>query len=209
MEKMFCCIPKEIHYFSTVKDAQIKKMSDQELLQKYLEGKDNNFLGILLERYTMLILGVAMKYLKNEEDAKDAVQQIFLKVSLELQKYKVDYFKSWLYMVTRNHCLMQLRKKSTSRLSAIPDNIAASPDEISANELFEKEALLENMHAALDTLSEGQKTCVTLFYLEKKSYQEITTLTGLDNLQVKSNIQNGKRNLKILVLKKMENGNHG
>ncbi|MEO7210932.1 MAG: sigma-70 family RNA polymerase sigma factor, partial [Chitinophagaceae bacterium] len=109
---MFRSITDKIHYFSTVKDAQIKKLSDQELLQKYLEGKGNNFLGILLERYTMLILGVAMKYLKNEEDAKDAVQQIFLKVSLELQKYKVEYFKSWLYMVTRNHCLMQLRKKS-------------------------------------------------------------------------------------------------
>lgn len=209
MEKMYGCIPKKIHYFSTVKDAQIKKLSDQELLQKYLEGNDNYFLGVLLERYTMLILGVAMKYLKNEEDAKDAVQQIFLKVSLELKKYKVDYFKSWLYMVTRNYCLMQLRKKPTTRLSALPGELAASTDDISTNKLFEKESLLENMHAALEMLTEGQKTCVTLFYLQKKSYQEITALTGMDQLQVKSNIQNGKRNLKILVLKKMENGNYG
>lgn len=209
MEKMFCCIKDKIHYFSAVKDALIKKLSDQELLQKYLEAKDNYFLGILLERYTMLILGVAMKYLKNEEDAKDAVQQIFLKVSLELQKYSVDYFKSWLYMVTRNYCLMQLRKKSTARLTALPEEIPALPDEISTKKLFENETLLDNMHAAIDMLSEGQKTCVTLFYLEKKSYQEITAITGMDNLQVKSNIQNGKRNLKILVLKKMETGNYG
>ena len=206
---MFCCITDKIHYFSAVKDALIKKLSDQELLQKYLEAKDNYFLGILLERYTMLILGVAMKYLKNEEDAKDAVQQIFLKVSLELQKYSVDYFKSWLYMVTRNYCLMQLRKKSTARLTALPEEIPALQDEISTNKLFENETLLDNMHAAIDMLSEGQKTCVTLFYLEKKSYQEITAITGMDNLQVKSNIQNGKRNLKILVLKKMETGNYG
>ncbi|MEO8117355.1 MAG: sigma-70 family RNA polymerase sigma factor [Bacteroidota bacterium] len=206
---MFRSIKDKIHYFSTVKDAQIKKLSDQELLLKYLEAKDNYFLGILLERYTMLILGVAMKYLKNEEDAKDAVQQIFLKVSLELQKYSVDYFKSWLYMVTRNYCLMQLRKKSTARMTALPEEIPALQDEISANKLFENETLLDNMHAAIDMLSEGQKTCVTLFYLEKKSYQEITLLTGMDNLQVKSNIQNGKRNLKILVLKKMETGNYG
>lgn len=209
MENMFCCIPKKIHYFSTVKDAHIKKWNDQQLLEKYLEEKDNYFLGILLERYTMLILGVAMKYLKNEEDAKDAVQQIFLKVSLELQKYKVDYFKSWLYTVTRNHCLMQLRQKPLSRVSALPDDIAAAPGEISLNSIFEKETLLENLHASLAQLSEGQKTCVTLFYLEKKSYQEITAITGMDNLQVKSNIQNGKRNLKILVVKKMETGNHG
>ncbi len=192
-----------------MKDAHIKKLSDQQLLQKYLEEKDNSLLGILLERYTMLVLGVAMKYLKNEEDAKDAVQQIFLRVSLELAKYKVQYFKSWLYMVTRNYCLMQLRKKPSARLSELPGEIAAATDDFSMHQFFEKETLLENMHAALEMLSEGQKTCVTLFYLKKKSYQEIAVITGMDQLQVKSNIQNGKRNLKILVLKKMETGNHG
>lgn len=192
-----------------MRDAHIKKLSDQQLLQKYIEEKDNNLLGILLERYTMLVLGVTMKYLKNEEDAKDAVQQIFLKVSLELPKYNVEYFKSWLYMVTRNYCLMQLRKKPASRLSELPGDIAESTDDISLHKFFEKEALLENMHAALEKLSEGQKTCVTLFYLQKKSYQEIAAITGMDQLQVKSNLQNGKRNLKILVLKKMETGYHG
>ncbi len=52
-----------------------------------------------------------MKYLKNEQDAKDCVQQIFLKVISELHKYKVDYFKSWIYMIAKNHCLMKLRDK--------------------------------------------------------------------------------------------------
>ena len=51
----------------------------------------------------MLLLGVCMKYLKNEEEARDAVQQVFLKVLTEVSKYKIDYFKSWLYMVAKNH----------------------------------------------------------------------------------------------------------
>ena len=64
-----------------------------------------------MPRYTLLLLGVCMKYLKNEEEAKDCVQQIFLKVITELKKYRVEYFKSWLYMVAKNHCLMKIRDR--------------------------------------------------------------------------------------------------
>src|SRR5713226_5408526 len=86
-------------------------MTDQELLENFHSTRDNDWLGILLHRYTLLLLGVCMKYLKNEEEAKDSVQQVFLKVIQELHKYKVEYFKSWLYMVAKNHCLMRLRDK--------------------------------------------------------------------------------------------------
>ena len=86
-------------------------ITEAELLQKFTTDGNNFWLGILLQRYTLLLFGVCMKYLKNEEAAKDAVQQIFLKAITELQKYKVDYFKSWLYMVAKNHCLMKLRDK--------------------------------------------------------------------------------------------------
>src|SRR5215470_9299462 len=84
-------------------------MSDQELLEHFYASQDNHWLGILLPRYTLLLLGVCMKYLKNEEEAKDCVQHIFLKAITELPKYKVEYFKAWIYMVARNHCLMRIR----------------------------------------------------------------------------------------------------
>ena len=83
---------------------------DQELLQRFYADGNNQWLGQLLQRYTLMLLGVCMKYLKNEEEAKDAVQQIFEKAIHELGKYKVDYFKSWIYMVAKNYCLMQLGK---------------------------------------------------------------------------------------------------
>ncbi|HPH24076.1 MAG TPA: sigma-70 family RNA polymerase sigma factor, partial [Chitinophagaceae bacterium] len=88
-------------------------ITDNELLIYYYTEKDNKWVGILLQRYTLLLLGTCMKYLKNEEEAKDAVQQIFLKAITELSKYKVEYFKSWIYMVAKNHCLMKLRDKNT------------------------------------------------------------------------------------------------
>src|SRR5574339_504039 len=104
-------------------------MSDQELLEKFYKDHDNQWLGILLERYTLLLLGVCMKYLKNEELARDSVQHIFLKVITELQKYRVEYFKSWLYMVAKNYCLMQLRDKAGKHTVEISEKIIAETDE--------------------------------------------------------------------------------
>lgn len=176
---------------------------DQELLAHFYSSRNNEWLGILLQRYTLLLLGVCMKYLKNEEEAKDTVQQIFLKVIAELQKYKVDYFKSWLYMIARNQCLMRLRDKHGKTPAALTENLAVQ-DDSDIKELAEKDKLLSLMEIALQQLNTEQKTCVTLFYLQKKSYQEITEQTGYTLLQVKSHIQNGKRNLKLLVERKLK-----
>jgi RNA polymerase sigma factor (sigma-70 family) len=185
----------------TLNEKKFKHLSDQDLLDQYFETKDNNLLGILLQRYTLLLLGVCMKYLKNEEAAKDAVQQIFLKVIHELQRYKVQYFKSWLYMIARNYCFMQLRKHGIENVTEINENIVEEPTS-RANEI-EKERLITMMESSLAELNNEQKTCVTLFYLDKKSYQQISEETGFNLMQVKSFIQNGKRNLKLLVEKKL------
>ncbi|GAC1441491.1 MAG: sigma-70 family RNA polymerase sigma factor [Sediminibacterium sp.] len=176
-------------------------ITDNELLERFYSDRNNRWLGTLLQRYTLLLLGVCMKYLKNEEEAKDAVQQIFLKAITELEKYKVDYIKSWLYRVARNHCLMKLRDKNI--VISIEDKIQLKAEENGRQELVMREASLDMLETTIEELNEAQKTCVTLFYLQKKSYQEITTATGFNLLQVKSHIQNGKRNLKILMEKKM------
>jgi RNA polymerase sigma-70 factor (ECF subfamily) len=140
-----------------------------------------------------------MKYLKNEEDAKDAVQQIFLKVINELHKYRVDYFKSWLYMIAKNHCLMKLRDKNKIHVEINEHNAADEPTQI--NLLTEKDNALNKMNIALQQLNKEQRQCVILFYLEKKSYTEIAAITSYDMMQVKSYIQNGKRNLRLLMEK--------
>jgi RNA polymerase sigma-70 factor (ECF subfamily) len=179
-------------------------IADSELLENFYSSKDNQWLGLLLQRYTLLLLGVCMKYLKNEEEAKDTVQQIFLKVITELQKYRVDYFKSWLYMIARNQCLMRLRDKQGKIARELTESLQLKEQENNIDEMTEKDALLGFIENALDELNGEQKTCVTLFYLQKKSYSEISEKTGYTLLQVKSHIQNGKRNLKMLVTKKMK-----
>ncbi|MBS1743793.1 MAG: sigma-70 family RNA polymerase sigma factor [Bacteroidetes bacterium] len=145
----------------------------------------------------MLLFGVCMKYLKNEEEAKDAVQQVFLKVIGELRKYKVEYFKTWLYMVAKNHCLMKLRDKGKYTQELNEHTIAATADSTEITKAKEKDHTLELLSVALLKLNKEQQLCVTLFYLQKKSYQQVAEETGFSLLQVKSHIQNGKRNLKI------------
>ncbi|HEX4849487.1 MAG TPA: sigma-70 family RNA polymerase sigma factor, partial [Puia sp.] len=179
-------------------------LTDQEILDNFYADRDNDWLGILLERYILLLFGVCMKYLKNEDEAKDSVQQIFLKAITELHKYKVSYFRSWIYMVARNYCLMQLRDRQGKPVTAVNDRVIAIEDEDAGmNQLLEKENLLQLMSNSMDELNGDQKKCLTLFYLEKKSYQEVADSTGHSLMQVKSYIQNGKRNLKILLDKKM------
>lgn len=187
-----------------MKNDKYQHMSDQELLEQFYHEHDNEWLGHLLQRYTLLLLGVTMKYLKNEEEAKDSVQQIFLKVIQELQKYKVEFFKSWLYMVAKNHCLMKLRDRQGKMTTEINERLQAQPGEQADMQvLADNEHTIELMESSLKELNTEQQQCLTLFYLQKKSYQQVSEKTGYSMLQVKSYIQNGKRNLKILVEKKI------
>ena len=174
-------------------------ISDTELLNRFYADHDNTWLGILLERYTILLLGVSMKYMKNEEEAKDIVQQVFLKAIGELHKYKVEYFKSWIYMIAKNHCLMQLRNKGRFTAELTEQNAATAAEPEDKNNYIEKDKTLDKLALALQQLNKEQQQCVTLFYIEKKSYLEISQQSEFSILQVKSHIQNGKRNLKIIM----------
>ena len=183
-------------------------ITDAELLDLYYQDQNQEWIGILLERYTLLLLGVCMKYLKDENEAKDCVQQIFLKILTEVGKYKIDFFKSWLYMVAKNHCLMRLRDKGAKGMKELNDHHAVAPEE-NKQELISSEKTYDLLEEALNELSEEQRQCVILFYLKKNSYQQISEKTAYTPMQVKSYIQNGKRNLKNLLDKKMKQRSEG
>jgi RNA polymerase sigma factor (sigma-70 family) len=176
-------------------------LTDSEILQHFYADHDNEWLGTLLERYTLLLYGVSMKYLKNPEEARDSVQQIFLKAITELHKYEVSYFGSWIYMIAKNHCLMLLRnRKHGIPVDEVTEPVAESEDP----DPLKNEKLLNELNDALQHLNHGQRTCIRKFYLEKKSYQTISSETGFAMVKVKSYIQNGKRNLRLLIEKKLD-----
>ena len=179
-------------------------ITDEQLLNNYTADGNQEWIGILLERYTLLLFGVCMKYLKNEEEAKDCVQQLFLKVLTDISKYQITFFKSWLYMVAKNHCLMKLRNGSNKQIQTLTDAVTNTTIEDRESELLENEEKYTLLEDAIQELNEEQRLCVTLFYLEKKSYNQIVETTAFNLLQVKRYIQNGKRNLKLLLEKKIK-----
>lgn len=186
-----------------MKADQYQHTSDAELLDKFAADGNAEWLGILLQRYTLLLLGVCLKYLKDETEARDAVQQVFLKVLTEVPKYKIEYFKSWLYMVAKNHCLMRLRSKDARWVREVSED-TPTPEESTREEILENEAAYDVLEDSLAELSKEQQTCVQMFYLQKQSYQQIGEQTGFSLLQVKSYIQNGKRNLKLIMERKLK-----
>lgn len=170
---------------------------DEVILHEYYRHGNANCLGILLGRYTVLLLGVCLKYLKEEEPAKDAVQQVFEKAIKELQKrYKIDNFGGWLYRIAVNHCLSELRNNRRLHSDITASPVAADeaiPDELHWQQVEHAERLKHEMQF----LKEDQRIALEMFYFENKTYNDIASITGWDIKSIKSYIQNGKRNLKI------------
>lgn len=172
-------------------------ISDSELLERYQKEDDRAALGYLLSRYTVRLIGVCMKYLQDEDAAKDMVQQVYLKCIYDLKVTDVQQVGGWLYRVTQNACLSALRAKKYNVLS-VEDVEEALIDEDNTED-FLIEQHIDALPLALSQLKPEQRTCVELFYLKKQSYQEIAEASNLSIKEVKSYIQNGKRNLKILL----------
>jgi RNA polymerase sigma factor (sigma-70 family) len=178
-------------------------LTDVELLALYRQTRDKELVGVLYKRYAHLVFGLCMKYFKDEDQAADAVTNIFTKLFDDLLKHKVEYFKSWLYTYSKNHCLMTLRSAKSNLRKSLEYSanfkvVMENSEEMhqNANKREQEYALLEQ---ALTALSDEQRVCVELFYLKDKSYAQITEITGHDLNKVKSHIQNGKRNLKIML----------
>lgn len=185
----------------------IKSFCDTELLIAYKKSNDNNYIGELFERYTHLIFGVCMKYLKNEEDSKDAVMQIFENLIEDLKVQEISNFKSWIYSVSKNHCLMILRKGKTAGkarenlFEKIKAEVMESVDVIHQHNKVELNDKIPKLKKGIELLNTEQRKCIELLYLHDKSYNEVSQITGYSLKQVKSYIQNGKRNLKIYLEK--------
>ena len=173
--------------------------ADNELINIFSETGDNRFVGILYQRYGHLVLGLSIKYLKNKDEAQDAVIQIFANLINDLKKHKIEYFKSWLYVYSKNFCLMELRKRQSTlkKELELKENVVLFMDMSDPEHLKEKEKQITLMEKAIELLNVDQKRCINLFYLKNKSYVEIMEMTGYSNNDVKSYIQNGKRNLKL------------
>jgi len=175
--------------------------SDEKLLLEYRQTGDMAALAVLYQQYMHLVFGVCLKYLKDEELSKDAVMQIFEELIVKVTKHDIKQFKSWLYVLSRNYCLMQLRSGKKMQTEALDEVMELAGDLHPDNEREEDLTALERCK---EKLPSAQKLSIQLFYIEEKCYKEIADDTGYTLNEVKSYIQNGKRNLKICLEKNRE-----
>ncbi|RRA99185.1 RNA polymerase sigma factor [Larkinella rosea] len=180
-----------------------KPVTDAEYIADYKATGDLELLGALYERYMDLVYAVCYKYLRDEEESKDAVMQLFEQLITDVRKYEIQHFKSWLHSTARNYCLMQLRQRKTvagkvgDEAEVIEMPLTVWPE----TDGLDLETKLSQLDDCLKTLSEEQRTSISLFYLNQKTYADIVELTGYDLKHVKSLLQNGRRNLKICMEK--------
>jgi RNA polymerase sigma-70 factor (ECF subfamily) len=177
-------------------------LTDLELLQLFRLNGDAVIIGLLYKRHVTMALGVANKYLQPEDDAKDAVMQVFEQLLQHVNQHKIDNFKSWLYSVVKNFCLMKLRKEKNLTVVREEEgknifSVVEKEEVLHQEEVKLKESNLSNLEKAIEMLNVEQRKCIELFYLEQKSYAEVVEITGFSLNNVKSYIQNGKRNLKL------------
>jgi RNA polymerase sigma-70 factor (ECF subfamily) len=187
-----------------------KKMnkSDGELLTEFKSGGDLEILGELYSRYVHLVYGVCLKYLKDREEAKDGVMQIFEKLIIEIPKHNIENFRSWLHVVTKNYCLMQLRsgKSEKEKFSEWLNDPSVFMETVTdlhpLDEDEDSKSLDRALEDCIERLKDVQRMCIRQFYFENRCYNEISVNLGLDEKKVKSHLQNGKRNLKICLEEK-------
>ncbi|HEX7365753.1 MAG TPA: sigma-70 family RNA polymerase sigma factor [Pelobium sp.] len=179
-------------------------LADEHLVAEYKTSGDLQVLGNLYKNYMPLVYGLCLKYLQNAEQSQDAVMQIFEELIDKLRNHDVKNFKSWLYVLSRNFCLMELRKNKKVNIVNIEDTFVESAALLHHDDNDTKENRLLLMEACLETLVDEQRKTLQLFYLEQKCYTEVADKTGYELKKVKSYIQNGKRNLKICIDKRSE-----
>jgi RNA polymerase sigma factor (sigma-70 family) len=175
--------------------AKGNQLTDQELVDRYRKSGDTWFAGELFQRYTPLVSALSWKYLKDPVEAEDALMEVFEIIAKDLKQYEVNNFKTWLYSVTKHHCLKKVRKVQPQTVDA-EHALKYHTGDYGADDPFELEMQIEQLKGAIEHLTEEQRQCIELFYLEEKSYKEVATLTGYSLKEVKSYLQNGKRNLK-------------
>ena len=176
---------------------EIMTSSDENIILEYKVTKNKRILAPLFKKYNEKLFGVAFYYLHERESAMDAVMEAYEVVFKTIDTKDITYYKGWLMSICKNICLKKIRdEKKFSELKDNSDISVENEDEaVYSNETIEK--ILE----FIPRLKENQRVCIEDFYLKGKSYDDISTSYEMTFKEVKSYIQNGKRNLKVMFEK--------
>lgn len=182
------------------------KLSDQHYINQIIRG-DTNVFSVLVDRYKEMIFTLALKMIKNREEAEEVSQDTFVKVYNSLNKFKGDSkFSTWIYKITYNTCLDRLKKNkkedSTISIDEFSDHLVKTMDNaLSALEEKERKQTIQN---CLNLLSREENFLLTLYYFDDQNLDEIAKIMDINSNNVKVKLFRSRKKLAVILKKQLE-----
>lgn len=173
-------------------------ISDEEVIKAYLSSQNVAYFDILYKRYSGKVFGKCLSILKSESSAEDAVQDIFMKVLLNLSKFSGNSkFSTWLYSITYNFCIDTIRRKKKDKSVLVEDFIGEyDPGQDEVNDSFLLETNIKRLKKVLEELPANDKSILLMKYQDEMSIKEIGGIIDKSESAVKMKIKRAKQKFK-------------
>lgn len=177
---------------------QHKKISDEEIVRTYLSTQRSHYFDTLYKRYSKKIYGKCISLLKDEEMAQDAMQDIFMKILLNLSKFsEKSRFSTWVYSITYNYCIDLLRRKKKQKTVIIEDGNAIEDVVEDVNDSFLLETKVNRLKVVLEKIPQGDKMILLMKYQDSMSIKEIGSMLDKSESAIKMKIKRAKHKFKL------------
>ena len=182
----------------------MEKNGDIFYIEKVLNGRTENF-SFLVEKYKDIVFSIALKVLRNREEAEEMAQESFIKAYKSLHTFKGNAkFSTWLYRITYNTCISEVRKKKVKFVSTDDIQVSEEIEEMNFDGIPE-ENRAKYVKAALEKLPEDEYTMILFFYFEDKSVEEIGDIMKMTESNVKVKLFRARKKL-YSILNEMMRG---
>jgi RNA polymerase sigma factor (sigma-70 family) len=181
-------------------------INDQYYINLIIEG-DSNAFAVLVDRYKNMVFSLALKMVRNKEEAEEVAQDTFIKVFKSITKFKGDSkFSTWIYKVTYNTCLDRIKKNNRIQ-NTVPI------DDFSENQIKTMETVLDAIderernkmiQECIQLLPSEDSFLLTLFYFEEQSLEEISKVIDSNVNNVKVKLFRSRKKLAAILKLKLE-----
>jgi len=169
--------------------------TDNELVEQAMQGRTEAF-SILVDRYRQKVFRTAMGFLHNADDAEDLTQEIFIKAWHALRSFdRKSAFSTWLYRISVNKAINQIRKNKLRALAGINDEVNQTPDDESADDTITRKEQKEEIKKAINELNIKQKKAFVLFYYQELNMKEVADVLKMSQKAAESLVFRARKNL--------------
>lgn len=181
----------------------MEQKDDIYYIEKVKAGQSNYF-SYIVEQYQDIVFSIALKVLKNREDAEEMAQESFIKAYKSLHTFKGNAkFSTWLYRITYNNCISEVRKRKIHFATTDDIEIKDETSEMNLDGIPE-ENRAQAIKKAMNKLPEEEYTLILLYYFEEQSIDEISRITKLSVSNTKVKLYRARKKLYTILKELMK-----